>query len=116
MSVSALPRIPVMLAHQRANALGGPLVDVEELEPDPVSLAAALLVDGRQVPDRGAHVGGLGALDDPDGLHRPHWQGRERFHEGATGSEVAHVQRLEGLHGTPQLPDDFKASGHPTIG
>jgi hypothetical protein len=116
MSVSALPRILAMLAHQRANPLSGPLVHVEELEPDPVSLAAALLVEGRQVPHGGANLLGLGALGDPDRLHRADRQRRERFHEGATWGEVAHAQGLEGLHRTPQLPDDLKASGHPTIG
>ena len=105
-----------MLTHQRANPLSGPLVHVEELEPDPVSLAAALLVDGGQVPHGGANLLGLRALCDSDGLHRADRQGRERFYEGATGGEVAHAQGLEGMHGTPQLPDDLKASGHPTIG
>jgi hypothetical protein len=116
MSISALPRILAMLVHEVTDPLGGPLVDVEELEPDPVSLAAALLVEGRKVPDRGAHLGRLGTLDQPDGLDRSDRQRRERFHEGAPEGEIAHAQGLEGLHGTPQLPDDFKARGHPTIG
>jgi hypothetical protein len=102
--------------HQAANRGGSLVIDVEELEADTVPRFPALQMNRRQMPDRRPHLRRLGALDELDGLDRPHRKRRKRLDQRSFTGEVADVQRLGCLDRTPEFTDDLEANGDSTVG
>jgi hypothetical protein len=64
---------------------------------------------------RGADLGGVGALGEPDRLHGADRQRCERLHEGAAEGAVADMQGFERLNGSPELPHDLETRARPAV-
>jgi hypothetical protein len=111
-----LHRLLAMLVHEAADPRGDALVQVEELESDPIPALATGEMHRKEVPDRGPKLGDPGAVDQPKGLDGTDGEGGDGLDERALGGQVADPHRLERLDRTPEFTDNLEARGTSPVG
>jgi hypothetical protein len=118
LSMSGLVRnwLLAVLIHKGADRSGRLLVHADELESHTVSASPALEIHGGEMADGRPHIGGACTLNQSNRLHRSDRKRDYGLDERTFRSQVADLQRFDGLDRTPEFPYDFKARGNSPVG